>query len=866
MRSRPSLQSRRHAIQRFTVGLLTSAVFALAAHAQDGTVKFSIGPQPLTSGLLQLGRQANISIAASRTLTAGKHGKLVEGEMDVQTALTRLLDASGLAFEFVTPTFVRVVPATGPTQNAVRTPASAAVRDDSSMDEITVTARRRLEPLQRVPISVAVLQGDDVANWNLNDMEDIARRIPVLQFRPNTLHKDRLLLIRGIGTFSTSQSPDPSIATVIDGVVLARSGQAAADLLDVDQIEVLSGPQGTLFGKNASAGVVNVTTQAPGDQLSGLVRASYYEGNEYRIVGSLSGPLSDRVGARVHAFAGQFDGNMRNLYDGRRMNGYRHQGVRSKVVATPTEDLTLTLAADFSRSFENMPSGAFTSSSQIAYCPRHIVQSPAANSCDVGEVQPNPFFAAVLNSLGIEPSSNNRQVSQNAGNNTHDRNGGTSLQADWNLGGGFRLTSISAWRRWQNSVDEYDYDQLSAFDAIVPQITDHGIVDLTQTSQELRVVSPEGGPVDFVAGLYYMHIASDETYGRDVLRGSTVPGAPPVHDFGLNHFGSRNDNYSIFGEANFHFTPRLHALLGYRQTWDRVGYYTDRVSTSTASNPVPGVAPSYAGHGSRSVAGWSGRVGLLYDLTPDVMTYATLSRGYKGPAYSLFFNMEPANTAPIDPETSTAYEVGTKAQLWNHRLRINAAAFRTEFHDYQSNAPQLIDGAYVNNLTNAGTVTNRGVELSVGMKPVEHLTWQMAALYNDAVVRTWRCDFVAASCNLTGNRLPYSPRWTLNLSQDYVHPIRPGLDMSFGLVYRYQSTVTFQYTNTADQNQPAFGVWDVSLELADERKAWSTRLIVKNLLNQDYSSFMTLGDLAGVTRAVPRDAGRYMGLMIQKEF
>ena len=842
-------------------GTVALMAVATATFGQAEHHPFSIPAQPLSSALLQLAHQANISIAFNHALVADKNVGALQGNMDVDTALKQLLAASGLTFEFVRPGLARIIAAPPPPvarATPVTEPAAQGV-----MEEVTVTARRRPESSDRVPISMSVVQGEALAAANLNDVEDLAARIPSLQFRPNPTQKDRTVFIRGIGTISTSQSTEPSVATVIDGVVMSRSGQAMADFLDLDQIEVLNGPQGTLFGKNASAGVLNITTREPTDYLSGFAQLAYYQGNEYRISGGISGPLSETVAARIAVFDSGFDGNMKNRYNGREVNGYHHTGARAKLVVTPNDTLKFTLSADFIRSKEDVPGGAFTSSGQIVYCPSYQIDPLRPNLCTRNEFVPIPYFATVLAAQGIEPSKTNRTISNESLNETVDRNGGASLQADWQLGGDYLLTSITAWRQWRNWLSDYDYDQLSP-DPLTGRYVDFGRVVFTQKSQELRLTSPRDRYIDFVAGLYFMSTDNSERYRREVS-GILPSGELLPFGYGVNNFGSTNRNYAVYGEMNFNFAPRFRAFLGYRRIWDRIGFYSDRVGT-VLFNFLPAVSPDFAASGDHDAQGWAGRAGVQWDLTPDVMAYVTVSRGYKGPAYNVFFNMRDINTHAVDPERSDAYEIGVKTRWWNRRLRLDAAAFDTEISGYQANLPQLINGTRVTNLVNAGSAFTRGFQLSVAAAATSRLSYNLDAQYDEARVRTVPCDPPQLQCSFNGNTLPFAPKWRVSAAQDYQYPLSSTLNVGANIAYRWQSLATFQFTNTPDMSQPAYGIWDLSLGLRDSDDRWSTALLVKNLLDKEYSSYLAQGDLAGVVRWIPRDVDRYVGVNAQFNF
>ncbi|MDR3513060.1 MAG: TonB-dependent receptor [Caulobacteraceae bacterium] len=751
-----------------------------------------------------------------------------------------LMGAAALsAFAGAAASQTAAAPAAGPQASA----------DAVTIGEITVTARHRSESLQSVPIAIAVVQGAQTASKNLNDIGDIASQVPSVDFRTGASNKDRTVFVRGAGTISTSPGVEPSVSTVVDGVVMARPGQATVDLLDLDHIEVLRGPQGTLFGKNASAGVINIVTKSPTSTLGGYVDGAYYEGDEYRISAGVSGPITDNIRALLTGFTSYYAGNVENLYYHEKVNGYRHEGGRAKVVANPVSNLTLTFNADFTHSVDSVPTGVWASASQVAY-PTNAVSTNAA-------------LASMLASQGITPSLDNRTVSANVNSNVHDDNGGVSLQADWEVGGGYTITSITAWRDWRN-VQRQDYDQLSAYNSSLPQVMDTGHVAFTQTSQELRIASPKGRLIDYVAGLYYLSAVDNEVYERDVTR---VISGSTVNDYGINHYGASDNNYAVFGEANVNFTKSFRAIAGYREVWDFLSYHTDRVSTATSSHTVTGVQPSFSDAGHESKAGYAGRVGLQYDVNPDITTYVTYSHGYKGPAYNVFFNMAKANTQPLNPETSNSYEIGLKSQLFDRRVQFDLSGFVTDFSNYQANSTQIIAGALVTNLVNAGTVTTRGVETDIIAKPMAGLTYYFDGAYDDAHVVDFPCPTGSAiSCHINGAPLPFAPRWKLHVEQDWRHALTGAIDLDVDTDYNWQSKTQYQLSQTPDTIQPAYGIWNASLGLIGVKDGWSARVLVKNILNQHYSSYLSHGDLAGLVRWVPRDDNRYFGVNLHKDF
>ena len=378
--------------------------------------------------------------------------------------------------------------------------AAAAPQSGIAVGEVVVTARRRAESLQKVPIAVSVVSGLQAASQNLNDLQDITQEVPTVDFRAGASNKDRTVFIRGVGTITTSPGVEPSVSTVIDGVVQARPGQATLDLLDLDHIEVLRGPQGTLFGRNASAGVINIVTRNPTDQFKAYIDGSAYEGAEYRLKAGVSGAIiPGKLDGLISAFTGQYRGNVRNVILNDEVNGYRHTGGRGKLIWKPSDTLTFNLSGDYTHSVDTTPNGVFISTNRVAY--------------PTGVVSPNPVLATELASEGVTPSFDNRATGSSLNSSVHDNNGGVSLQADWDLPGEFKLTSISAYRHWSNTQYQ-DYDQLAKPVIGLPQGADTGLLEFRQYSEEVRLASPKGHFIDYVVGGYYLHAHDRETYKR----------------------------------------------------------------------------------------------------------------------------------------------------------------------------------------------------------------------------------------------------------------------------------------------------------------------------------------------------------------
>jgi iron complex outermembrane receptor protein len=722
----------------------------------------------------------------------------------------------------------------------------------SGEGDIVVTARFRNESLKDVPVAISVVNGDAAASRNLNNIQDIAATVPTLDFRNGASNKDRNIFIRGVGTITTSPGVESSVSTVVDGVVLVRPGQATLDLMDLERLEVLRGPQGTLFGKNASAGVVNVVTKSPTQAQTGAIDVGYYEGDEYRVRGLLSGPIGDKLGYSLSGIYANFKGNVRNIGTDNWVNGYERYGVRGKLQAKPTDDLTLTLAGDYTHNKDTTPNGVYSSTARIAYPTNVRTDSPA--------------LAAILAREGIVASSNNKTVNTTFDTHVNDSNYGGSLTAEWRPGD-YTVTSITAYREWRNHQVP-DWDQRSLQTDAFPQGSDDGRLKFNQFSQELRLTSPQGKLIDYVIGAYYLKADTDERYQRNVTLSS---GAVSRTNVGVAEYGTRAENAALFGEANLHASDTLTFILGGRLIYDKLSYYHSRTSVlPSEATPGAGVTAIRPSIGLRSGKtdrwDWSGRAGVQYKITPEATAYFTYSRGYKGPAYNVFFNMQAFDDQALSPETSNSYELGLKSSLLDGRVTAAIALYRTDYAGYQANFQDTFLGAPVTRLINAGDVRTQGVELDFAARPTDRLTFNVSGVYNHARVRDFKCPVNVASCvSINGASLPFAPDWKLAGGGAWRLPLGADKNIELQTDWTFRSDTQFALTQTPSTIQPAYGIWNASIALLREGD-WEVRGLVKNILDQHYSNVLGNGTTAGTVRFVPRDNDRYFGINARKNF
>jgi len=740
--------------------------------------------------------------------------------------------------------------------------AQQAPADDGKLETVTITATKRVQPLQGTPIAISVISGSVLEASNLNSLASITAQTPTVNFRTNASNKDSALFIRGVGTISTSPGVEPTVSTVLDGVVIARPGQATLDLVEIERIEILRGPQSTLFGKNASAGVINIITKAPGKNTEGYLDLSYFQGNERRVRAGVSGELSPGLArASLAVMAAKFDGNVTNVFNNSKVNGYDRKGVRARLDLTPHRDVNFTLIADHSQADDTPPTGVPYDTNVITY--------------PTGVVTANPLYAAAI--APVVPSPSNRRINSDLNTRVSDTNEGVSAQIDYTLGG-HQITSITALRKWINTQFQ-DQDRQPGVTRNFVRSHDRGDLDFRQGSQELRIASTESGRfVNYVAGVFYIEGKNDEQYRRDVTRcpTSAAPALPSgivpctaattLQDNGVATYGVRSKSISAFGEGTFNFSPDLRAIAGLRYTEDDLSYYHGRVATATG---VPGVAGTRATvTGATSESAISGRFGPQWQVNKDVMAYATYAEGYKGPAYNVFFNMSPTQDNVLAPETSRSYEAGLKMQLLDQRVRLNVAAFLTDYDGYQANVQDLVNGFIVTRLINAGQVQTKGVEVDFAARVTPQLTLNAGVAHTLARVKNFFCPPGAtASCDINGKPLPFAPDWKANLRAKYIMPIGQRMAMDFGVDANWQSRTNFDLSQQPNSFQPSYAIFNASVGLADNMAGWRVALLVKNLADTSYATFVQNNGGSGfINRYVPRDDQRYAGVTLRYDF
>jgi iron complex outermembrane receptor protein len=727
----------------------------------------------------------------------------------------------------------------------------AADADSTLPGEIVVTAQKREQSLQDVPVAVSVVSGDQIANSGAYNIEGVQSLVPTLNFRKGGTTLNSALFLRGVGTINFSIAAEPSVAVVLDGVVLARAGEGFGDLYDLERIEVLRGPQGTLFGKNTSAGVVSIVSKRPTNEFEGSIEASYYEGNEYKVKGTLNLPFNDNVRSRWTAFWGQYDGNIRNLTSGKDINGYDRWGLRGIIEADVSDTFSLLLIGDYREADDDC-------------CGEVIGTAPTGAA------------AGVLDGVDFG-GDKTREVRHNLVTATEEKSWGLSLEANLEAGD-HTITSITAYREWDNrEIREGDWlDQVYVG---IAQLHDDGPQTSDTFSQELRLTSPTGNAIEYVLGAYYYKANAKRTFRRDVITCSatTLPTLPNglrpcavgastlAFPSSTATFGSTFENYALFGQATFNASDDLRFILGGRWTSDHLDVFHDRIPSVV---PGPGVRTDTTGFNDatdKNELTW--KAGVQYDVSDDLMAYASYSQGYKGPAFNVFFNQTAAQRNPIAAETADAYEAGFKSTLAGGAVILNAALFYAKYNDYQANAFDVLNGVVITRLTNAGNISTKGFEIDFLAQPVDALRISGGIAYTDAQIDAFRDPTGAISDARKGERLALAPEWKAALGADYTWETGWGVDVVLNNQLSYTSSQFSDLGQNPLLKIDSYFIWDAALGIVDDNDRWSVRLQAKNITDQSYTSLITPGGPGGSLRfLIPREADRYFGVTAKVNF
>jgi len=681
----------------------------------------------------------------------------------------------------------------------------------STIEEVIVTAEHRAVDIQTTPISLTAITASTIEDSGIKRVEDFANLLPNVYIDDRNL-RGQSVAIRGISADLNNPGLDQGVGLFIDGVYLGRATAANTNLFNLERIEVLRGPQGTLYGKNAIAGAINYITRKPTDRAGAEAAVSY--GNYDAVTGSamVSGPLvAGKVFASLGASIDQRKGLVRNLTTGRRDDDRNGQGARAVIVALPSDDLELVLRADISK--DRTRSGSI-----------QVVNN--------GQFTGTPF---------AQPDPSTRTIAQNRDPRSDRDTGGVSGEINWKVGGGV-VTSLTAYRYsdWQNLADN-DY---TALDILASGIKE----DQTQFSQELRFTSGSEGPLTYVAGLYYFR--QDLDTDSKAIVGPAL-GIYPTEVSGSIFADLTTDSYAAFANGAYKFTDQLSLTAGIRYTREEKS-----VVQSQTGDPLQLLQRNQAPRRiSRSEDNVSPTLGLTYTPSDDLFVYAKVSRGYKSGGFNVF-SITPTSNAEYAPEHVTNYEGGFKSEFLDRRLQLNVTGYYLDYRNLQASQLLLINGLSVFQTSNAAKARSYGAEVSLAARPTPELTLNATYGYNNSTYRSY-ANATSTGADYTGNRLPRAPRSNASLAAQYEHPVTDDLSLFARTEVSYRSKTYFAPDNAFTQG--AVTLVNARIGMQSQAHGWGAYLWARNLGDKDYAIDKQAGAIvAGQTikaLAAPRTYG-----------
>ena len=706
-------------------------------------------------------------------------------------------------------------------------------------NDIIVTAQRSSQRLQDVPLSVQAVSGDALRDRGITDQRQLTTIAPTLQVQQNNNYT-----VRGIGTQSFAGTIEGSVATAVDDVTLGSRFLNGNPFLDVERIEVLNGPQGLLFGKNASAGLVNITTARP--EIGRL-------GADFDMQGTTSDrPGENAIGAQARAtlnipVSSNSALRVSTVYTyqqptihyvrigdpGRTDTDYRQYGARAKYLLEAGDRFSLYLIGEY---FESRGIGSQFDSTYLALSPTSV-------------------NAAQLNADGVRAGPRNFVQTSDAAQYRDLDTGGAQGTLTYEFGNGMVLSNTLAWKFFDLD-QQIDGDTTGGNGANI----NRNQSQYDQYTNELRLALPSGGPLTGQAGLYYFRSKLDQVSqiaGNNLLPpfvlpgfpfcvGATVsqpspPGCPVSNDYFLGTdkvYTIRNTSYAAFGQLNYDLSDRFSAFAGGRVTRDKVSLH---LTQNTGRYFVVLGFPNASYNQSYSNTNFSWKIGAQFKPSRDIMLYATYGRGYKGPGMNDAGASATANLT-VYPETTRTVELGLKSSWLDRKITANISGFYTKFNNFQIQSFDPNLRTFV--IGNAARVTSKGIETLLQVKPFDALTLSASGAYIDSSFD----EYAAAQCyptqpvascgvngtfDASGYRLAYAPKFTSTVGANFDQPIAGG-DTRFVLQaeWYHRSSIETNVSHAPGSQVDAIDLMNASVGLRGSN--WNAGLFCRNCTNKVY--------------------------------
>jgi len=741
-------------------------------------------------------------------------------------------------------------------------PVDIALTPSRLGESVVVTARRVEETAQEVPIPLSVVDGrlaSDSGAFNVNRLKEL---VPTVQFY-STNPRNSAINIRGLGApFGlTNDGLEPGVGLYVDGVFYARPAAAALDFLDIERIEVLRGPQGTLFGKNTTAGAINITSRKPSFTRSSDVELTVGELGFVQAKASVAGPLARKVAGRVSFSGTERDGTVFNTRTQRPANDLNNLGVRGQVLAAPTDAVAITVAVDHTR---QRPDGYTQVVAGVAPTQRPLNRQYAQIAADLGYTAPS--FNAFDRLTDVDTALRSYQDL-----------GGTSANVDWKIGGG-QLTSTTAWRYWNwNPSNDRDFIGLPVTTVSAAPSRQR------QWTQEIRYAADLARSVNFVAGAFGFHqtLASNPSFDQEqgsaaarFLLAPTAAAATPglLDGYGYHQFVDYvNTSAAVFGQVTWSIGSRLRLLPGLRFNYDEKKVDFDQQVYGGLQTTDPALialkqsifAPQAytADVGDTNL---SGQMTAVYRIARRVSAYGTYATGFKSVGLNLnglptdALNRPVLSAAVVKPEDTSHVEIGLKTEPFRG-VTANVTAFNTVIKDFQAQVTNGSVGVIRGYLANAEKVRVRGAEFDATVRLSPRWSTYTALAYTDGRYVTFRDAPPPLEetggpqiKDISGTVLPGISTWAWSAGAEYSRPVtvRRHDGQVFGaLDTSYRSSFSSSASYSRDLVVPGYGLLNARVGFRAAR-GWTVSLWSRNLLDKNYYELLT---------AAPGNTGLFVG-------
>ena len=737
-----------------------------------------------------------------------------------------------------------------PPENQASTAASPATPEASADDEaIVVTARRTEENVQRVPGAITAFSEKSLDRIQATDTTGLQGAVPnlnIVQGRGSSNSTN--IFIRGIGQPDALQTFDPAVGVYVDDVYLSRIRGNQLDLLDVERVEVLRGPQGTLYGKNTIGGAIKFVTRKPGQEFraTGSIAVGSY--NQFEVKGAASGPISDTLAAGFAVMRAKRDGFVEDRNDDREYNNKNTLAGRAAIAYTPSSSLRVDLSADYAHDDAKLNTGAPLNDIVHLFTPTVIVPL---------ERDPDHYNFTVETTPGLP-------------NSTKMTHWGLSGTAAYDVNDQLTLKSITAYRKLRTT----DYVDIDATAAEVGDV----LVDVHQDqfSQEFQLLYTSDR-LSGVAGLYYLDediTSHQEAFADDLVNLAAFRGILPDFLLGPSNFPTflrtidddlKTNSYAAYANVSYSVTDALRLSAGLRWTRDEKDYF--RTTSTFSSSPLLNSVAPFVFDRKDHWSDVSPMASIDYQFSPSTMAYLRYSKGFKSGGFNGRANEIGSSTA-YDPETANSYEAGLKTTI-ARQLRLNVAVFHTGYKDFQARVSELDDSTLpptpLLSVLNAGKLRIRGAELEAVWTPTPQLLLDSQIGYLDAEYKEFDdLRFTSFGGSRAFQEPAFAPKWTMRFGGQYIFDLGSSGGITLGGQARYRSrhalSVDNTFTNTDTEIEGLFqkGYWlaDARIVWEDAAKHFEVGLYGSNLFDKLYKTdgqeFSSIGNIRTVYFGAPR--------------